>query len=357
MINRVLLLFTALLLVTCQTLWADQSKKIIYHSAFPSAYSIPSLFVAASRQPDFIELPLLLTRDNVLVVYNDLVLQSATNVADIFPGRQRPDSNYYVIDFTLAEIQQLTYSKDNGEFGSITSHIITFADGLQLLSVLQTEFDYPLIALPVIKYPWFHANEGVEISSAALDSLIAHTDSADATLYLKCFDPDELQRIKKDIIPGMPVEVNLIQGIDNGDRGETMRRGRDGWSNYSYDWLFTRIGLRFVSGYADGIWLDSTAGIKEETLARFIGDSQGLKMAVYIHIRDQRAETFAAAAEKFLFTLNCDGLAVENPDILRRLLKNRSMDSTSGFSKKKNNDNDAILSDPEALIERLKHVQ
>lgn len=56
---------------------------------------------------DFIEQDVVLTKDDKALIMHDLYLDGVTDVARIFPGRNRSDSHYYAIDFTLEEIRQL----------------------------------------------------------------------------------------------------------------------------------------------------------------------------------------------------------------------------------------------------------
>jgi glycerophosphoryl diester phosphodiesterase len=355
------LVIVVLLLLLNTPLWANQGKSIIYRGEHGSSSSLPSLVIAALQRPDFIELPLLLTRDNVPVVYNDLFLHPQTNVADIFPERSRGDGNFYFIDFSLAEIEQLSYRKHQGELGAITTHPTSLEDALRLITHIGATFSAAPRILPVIKFPWFHTNEGKDLSSIVLDTLITHTGSADALIFLKCFDPDELQRIAKDLLPGLPLEIKLVQGIEAADGRETMRLQRGTWSSYNYDWLYTRLGLRVASAYTYALMLSDIDRMKEETLGQLIADGQGLKMKIFIDAPEGAENTPVSFYEKILFDFNADGLAVTNLTRLQGFLKERAAagDSDQGSDSGKSKDGDAsdILSDPEALGERLRQIQ
>lgn len=56
---------------------------------------------------DYLEQDLVLTKDNVPIVLHDIHLDEVTNVAQVFPNRNRPDSRFYAIDFALDEIKKL----------------------------------------------------------------------------------------------------------------------------------------------------------------------------------------------------------------------------------------------------------
>src|SRR5262249_46823445 len=48
---------------------------------------------------DFLEQDVVLSRDEVPVVFHDLVLDEVTDVAQLFAKRRRPDGHFYAIDF------------------------------------------------------------------------------------------------------------------------------------------------------------------------------------------------------------------------------------------------------------------
>ena len=59
--------------------------------------TLAALPLAVADKVDFIELRTVLTRDDKLIVYNDLTLNRLTDVAVRFPERHRDDGNFYVI--------------------------------------------------------------------------------------------------------------------------------------------------------------------------------------------------------------------------------------------------------------------
>ncbi len=358
MIIRWLLL---ILMVTCAypPLVASQPNKVIYRGVQPGAYSLPLLMLKTIQQPDVIELPLVLSRNNQLVVFDDIFLQSQTNVVDIFPERSRQDGNYYVVDFSLAEIEQLSYRAESASL-SATVHPASFSDTLNAISAISKHLSKTPQILPVIKYPWFHTNESKDISKIIIDTLIAKKGTVDSPLYLKCYDPEELQRIKKQKLPGLPVEIKLIQGIDRVGGRETMRNKRGTWYSYNYDWVFTRLGLRVLAGYADGLSLRDMSTIDKQTLSRLIVDSHGLQMKVFIEVEDTQLSSHEKLFDYLIFTLAVDGLTLSRPQLLQDFLtanRQELPEDTFNTSTPPKPESTSILSDPEELSRRLQTLE
>ncbi len=297
----------------------QQEKTILYTAGSPSGSALSAILLAAMQQPDFIELPVVLTRDNVPLVFDDIYLHPKTNVAEIFPERSREDGNYYTIDFTLAEIEQLIYLDPESRL-PITSHLVSLDDVMTTLAQARDTTGTSLQILPVVKFPWFHTEEIFDISNAILKTLTAHADSADALYYLKCYDPDELQRIQKLLLPGLPLQVRLIQGIDSEGGRETMRKQRGRWQDYNYNWLFTRLGLRVLSGYAHGLTLSEPDRLSRQKLQAYIGDIQGLAMKIFLEVPPMESAIEEDYFSDMLLELNADGLALSQPRKVREFL-------------------------------------
>lgn len=90
------------------------SKLIIAHrgaSAYVPEHTLESKVLAYAMGADYVEQDVVMSKDNHLIVIHDLFLDELTNVADVFPNRQRKDGHYYVIDFTLEELKSLQFSE------------------------------------------------------------------------------------------------------------------------------------------------------------------------------------------------------------------------------------------------------
>lgn len=394
---RCLFIVVLLLTFSCATLQAGENASLIYSSSSHRGLSLPALLLANLEHPDFIELPVVLTSDNELLVYNARVLQPYTNVAEIFPRRQRDDGNFYVIDFTLAEIEQLSYADRsvNTSIHDITGHPASLDDTLHVLTEASAAVGTSFHPIPVIKYPWFHTRENRDISMTVLKKLPQRFVGADSTLYLKCFDPDELRRIANTLQKGLAGEIVLIQGIDYQDGGETKRWKRGKWASYNDDWLFTRLGLRVAAGYADALSLADSNRVDASTLRRFVEDSHALDLPVFLAVsRDTLGNTTKSTGttatgsnvdggavtttdEASIFELGADGFMHSEVKKLRSFLAARQQSSiffpfqklqseqpapanqppVLDVEKDSKDDASALLSDPAKLSERLKNMQ
>lgn len=294
MTPRCLPIAVFVLIITCATVQAGENTSLIYSSDSHRGLSLPALILANLEHPDFIELPVVLTSDNELLVYNARVLQPYTNVAEIFPQRRREDGNFHVIDFTLSEIEQLSYIdlSANTPTHGIAGHPTSLNKALRILTKVSAAAGTSFRPIPVIKYPWFYSRENRDISRTLLDNLPERFRGADSTLYLKCFDPDELQRIANTLAKEFAGEMKLIQGIDRSDGGQTKRWKNGEWVSYNDEWFFTRIGLRVAAGYADVLALADIHRVDAATLRRFLGDSHSLGLSVFLPVpEDTLADT------------------------------------------------------------------
>lgn len=143
---------------------------------------------------------------------------------------------------------------------------------------------------------------------------------------------------------------------------ETMRMKRGRWMSYNYEWIFTRLGLRVVSGYAAALSLQDVDRIGESYLKSFIADSQGLKLQVFIDAAQLVPEEQERYLTTLLFELNADGLSTSNPAEPREFLDSQQTAESENSlinspMQQQNSPPPALLSDPETLRESLNNMQ
>ncbi len=271
--------------------------------------SLTATSVAVATGIDFIEIQLAMTADDKIIVFQDVLLNGITDVDRLFPGRNREDGGYYVIDFTLRELQQLRVSNPftAGKY-TLSTPIPTLAEELGLIRKLEEHFDKNIKVTVEIKHPWFYRKAGRDISTATLDTLaIFGYGTENNTLYIQCFDPEELQRISGTLLPSRQLNIPLIQLIGANDGQETRQLNQDKWEPYNYDWLFTNIGLRMIASYATAIALPATSIVDRNgniILAQYIKDIHQYGLQVFTYSLNNRLDGLPPFAIAFPALLN-----------------------------------------------------
>ncbi len=83
-------------------------KLIIAHRGAPGYLpELESKAPSVGMEADYLEQDVVLSKDDKLLVLHDRFLDTTTDVAAVFPARNRSDGRYYAIDFTWPEIQML----------------------------------------------------------------------------------------------------------------------------------------------------------------------------------------------------------------------------------------------------------
>ncbi len=298
-------------------------------------HSLPAATLAAAMGVEYLELHVVMTADNQLIVFHDLTLQRLTDVAQVFPGRKRDDGAYYVIDFTLDELRRLRLlSSAEGNELPLAFGIPTLNEELGLLRRLETILNRQLGIVLEIRQPWFHLQAGKDISIATLDSLATYRYStAQNKLYLQCFDPDELQRIHTRLMPERQMNLPLIQLVGENDGLETKQGNQDNLEPYNYDWLYTNVGLRMVASYAVAIALPTKVIADLEgnfLLAGYIGEAHrhGLKVLIFPLNNTPSfppfARDFPALVEFYLSKAGVDGIYTDSFREVQRFVQQQS---------------------------------
>jgi len=235
---------------------ADNRPLVIAHrgaSGYLPEHTLAAKALAYAMGADYIEQDVVLTQDDVPVVLHDIHIDTVTNVQQVFPHRKRPDGRYYAIDFTIAELQQLSVhervSPTTGKavfpqrfpVGKSSFRIPTLAEEIELIQGLNRSTQRQVGIYPEIKKPAWHRQQGKDISRIVLKVLqqYGYKTKQDAC-YLQCFDAKETQRLREDL----GCRLRLVQLI-----------GENTWkeSTTDYDSLRSRAGLTKIATYADGI--------------------------------------------------------------------------------------------------------
>lgn len=187
-------------------------------SGYLPEHTLEAAAFAHALESDYIEQDCVLSKDGIPIVMHDLTLDDLTNVSQVFPGRQRSDGRFHVLDFTLAELRQLTVTerRSAGRTAKTGStrfppnqgafRISTLEEHLQLIQGLNQSRRHQAGVYVEIKDPKKHREAGLDASSAVLSVLRQYGfDSADDRIYLQCFDESEVRRLRQDLKCPLPL--------------------------------------------------------------------------------------------------------------------------------------------------------
>lgn len=221
-------------------------------SGYLPEHTLPAKAYAHAVGADFLEQDVVLTRDGVPIVLHDIHVDTVSDVAERFPGRQRDDGRFYAIDFTWAEIQTLRASErfkhDTGKavfpkrFPVRTSRFLipSLEEELEFIRGLNYSSGRRAGIYPEIKQPAFHRKEGQDISRIVLDVIERTGWSKEPDrIFVQCFEEPETRRIREELGCKLP----LIQLL-SGKKWDMLVRGGVG---------DLEAALRTIKQYADGI--------------------------------------------------------------------------------------------------------
>ncbi|MGI9222214.1 MAG: glycerophosphodiester phosphodiesterase [Woeseiaceae bacterium] len=298
-------------------------------SGYLPEHTRPAKVLAHIMGADFLEQDIVATRDDELVVLHDVHIDTVTDVAERFPGRQRSDGRFYARDFDMAELRQLTAWERMREDGTAvyperyparTGHyrIHTFREELQLINRLNAATGRQAGIYPEIKAPAWHQGEGIDISPVVLEQIHEFNGATNRDLvYVQCFDDQEVIRLKNEL----NCEWQLVQLI-----------GKNSWNEAAtdYDELRTAEGLARVAQVADGIgpnidhlYLRDESGRKPTKLVAQ-AHSLGLVVHPYTFRSDDLPMDFDSFDELIHFCvtdIGVDGLFTDFPDQAITILK------------------------------------
>ncbi|WP_226092818.1 glycerophosphodiester phosphodiesterase [Dickeya oryzae] len=317
-------------------------KIVIAHrgaSGYLPEHTLPAKAMAYAQGADYLEQDLVMTKDNALVVLHDHYLDRVTDVASRFPDRARADGRYYAIDFTLAEIRSLKFTEgfdlkdgkpvqsypNRFPMGKSDFRVHTFQDEIEFIQGLNHSTGKNIGIYPEIKAPWFHRQEGKDISRAVLEVLkqYGYTQKSDR-VYLQCFDANELQRIKTELEPALGMNLKLVQLIAETRWQETQQQQPDGrWVNYDYDWMLKPGAMQKIARYADGVGPDYHMLLSGDTgkvaISPLVKEAHASGMVVHPYtVRADRLPKYASDVNALYALLyrqaDVDGLFTDFPD-------------------------------------------
>jgi glycerophosphoryl diester phosphodiesterase len=223
-------------------------KLVIAHrgaSGYLPEHTREAKALAYGQGADFLEQDVVATRDRILVVLHDIYLDDISDVGQRFPDRRRADGHYYVIDFDVAELQQLavherhrrgsdeTVFPDRFRDRAVEFRIVTLEEELRMIRELNRATGRDVGVYPEIKRPDWHRQHGLDLAARLLAELerFGYHESTDPC-FVQCFDAAELQRCRAEL----ETRLRLVQLVEGDASGEAM---------------LSAEGLRRIAAYAD----------------------------------------------------------------------------------------------------------
>jgi len=321
--------------------WGDEPRAVVIAHRSASGYlpehSLAAAAYAHALGTDYIEPDVVLSKDGVPVVLHDIEIDTVTDVATRFPGRQRANGHFYAIDFTLAEIRQLRVTErfDPGTgqavfprrfpAGAAAFSVPTLDEFLELVKGLNRSTGREVGVYPEIKAPGWHRRHGLDISVIVLEALARHGyRTKEDRFYLQCFDAMEVLRLREEL----GFQGRLVQLIGRYADGEP------GDERHDNSILLTREGLAGIAQHADGIG-PSLAHLVSVSADGKAVPGELVKWAheagLVVHPYTFRADALPAFAgdakallELLFGTLKVDGVFADQPDIVLRDLEERA---------------------------------
>lgn len=301
----------------------DLSDKIVIAHRGASGYvpehTMESKAMAHAMNVNFIEQDLVLSKDDIPIVIHDIYLEEVTNVSSIYPERSRDDGRYYVIDFTLDELKNLSVNERvNHEtnkavfpnrFPSKQTHfkLHTLQEEIEFIQGLNSSTGKQIGIYPEIKNPGFHKKQGKDISKIVLKILNdnGYQNKTDPCI-LQCFDAVELQRIREELNSNLFL-VQLMELPEGTENIEKYALYADG------------VGPSIEQLIISGVGTTSEANNKLVDKAHKLG----LKVHAYTFRADENLnfESFDDLLKFGFYTSDLDGVFTDFPDLVVDFLK------------------------------------
>ncbi|MCL4238858.1 MAG: glycerophosphodiester phosphodiesterase [Anaerolineae bacterium] len=212
-------------------------------SGYLPEHTLEAKAMAYALGADYVEQDVVLTQDDVPIVVHDIILDTVTNIAEIFPGRARGDGHFYAIDFTLAEIKQLTvHERIDLQTGKtafpnrfpletvVGFEIPTLEEEIALIQGLNRSTGHDVGLYPELKEPAFHQAEGKDIGTIVLALLeeYGYTRRADR-VFVQCFDPAYTRYLREEL----GTDLKLVQLISGSQANLASPQGLDAIAEYA----------------------------------------------------------------------------------------------------------------------------
>jgi glycerophosphoryl diester phosphodiesterase len=235
---------------------AEPRPLIIAHrgaSGYLPEHTLAAKALAYGQGADYLEQDVVLSKDGVPVIFHDTHIDTTTDVAKKFPGRQRADGRFYALDFTLVELKQLNVSERfNPKTGKAafphrfpvgvgSFSMVTLEEEIQFIQQLNRSTGRNVGIYPELKAPAWHRKEGHDLAAAVLPILRKYGyDTKESASFVQCFEYAEIKRLRGEL--AWKGKLIMLMGGKGKGPGET-----------DFTYLQTDAGLAELAKLVDGI--------------------------------------------------------------------------------------------------------
>ena len=320
-----------ILLLPLAAFAAEPRPLIIAHrgaSGYLPEHTLAAKALAYGQGADYLEQDVVLSKDGVPVIFHDMHIDTTTDVAKKFPGRQRGDGRFYALDFTVAELKQLNvterFNPKTGKavfprrfpVGVGSFSVVTLEEEIQFIQQLNRSTGRNVGIYPELKAPAWHRKEGHDLATAVLPILRKYGyDTKESACYLQCFEYAEIKRLRGEL--GWKGKLIMLLGGKGKGPGET-----------DFTYLQTDAGLAELAKLVDGIGPPISSYVTGRSPAeRQVTDlaararKAGLKSHPYTLRADELPKCVATVDELLRVLFNeakVDGLFTDFPDLIKR---------------------------------------
>ncbi len=261
----------------------------------------------------------------------DIYLNGVSNVAEIFPNRNRSNGLHYVIDFDLNELRLLSIHERVIPFNgtqifplrfpsnaSVPFHLSTLNETIELLLGLNRATRRRRELLIEIKKPEYHSQYNKSISSIVLATLNAYnlTQPTDPVI-IQTFHIEELMHIRHNLGSQLRLFALMIWNRINE-------------SSSNYDFYRSKAGIRNLSNTVQALTPFQEFLVDYDSNGTILGVTNFTKwahkygLAVYPFTFRQDlfpGNNFEQFIKYFWHTVQVDGFITDHPDVVLQYLE------------------------------------
>jgi glycerophosphoryl diester phosphodiesterase len=272
-------------------------------SGYLPEHTLEAYALAIQMGANYIEPDLVMTRDGVLIVRHEPMLDSTTDVASKFDASRKSTrmvdgvstTAYFASDFTLAEIKTLRAIQPRAsrpqQYNGLYE-IPTLAEVIALAQSQSLATGRTVGIYPEVKHSTFH--DGLFGFKAFENKLVdqlhaAYGNTASAPVFIQSFEVSNLQYLN------FKTEMRLVQLVDADDVNadgslslvDPYRQPYDvklAGGTLTFADMVTHTGLGFIKSYADGV------GPWKPYLVKTVADGVDRNGDGQININDRRID-------------------------------------------------------------------